>query len=59
MNLDWRVTYYTYFLLAKIYFDLKDFNKSKKHILLSLRANPDYSLSKKLFTDLNKVTIQR
>ena len=59
MNLDWRVTYYSYFLLAKIYFDLKDFNKSKKHVLLSLKANPDYSLSKKLFMDLNKVTIHR
>lgn len=57
MNLDWRVTYNTYFLLAKIYFDLKDFNKSKKYVLLSLKANSNYSLSKKLFIDLNKVTI--
>ena len=48
MNLDWRVVFSTYFLLAKINFDLKNFNKAKKYNSLSLKANPKYSLSIKL-----------
>ena len=52
MNLDWRVTYSTYYLLAKINFDLKNFKKSKKYNLLSLKANPNFSLAKKLMRDI-------
>lgn len=52
MNLDWRVVYSTYFLLAKINFDLKKFSKSKKYNLLSLKANPNFTLSKKLMGEI-------
>jgi len=54
MNLDWRVVFSTYFLLAKINFDLKNFNKARKYNLLSLKANPKFSLSKKLMKKIEK-----
>jgi len=54
MNLDWRVVYQTYFLLAKINFDSKNFNRSKKYNLLSIKANPNYTLSKELMMKIQK-----
>jgi len=55
MNLDWRVVYSTYFLLAKINYDLKNFQKAKKYNLLSLKAYPNFSLSKKFVHDIEKI----
>jgi len=55
MNLDWRVVYLTYFLLAKIHVDLNNLNKAKKFVLLSLKANPKFELSRKLMKEINKI----
>ncbi|WP_179371854.1 hypothetical protein [Nitrosopumilus ureiphilus] len=54
LNLDWRVVYSTYFLLAKINFDLKNYNKAKKFNSLSLKANPKFLLSKNLMNKIKK-----
>jgi len=58
-NLDWRVVYLTYFLLAKIHFDLKNFKQSRKYDLLSLKSNPYFSLSKKLLVDIEKINLEK
>lgn len=47
-NLDWRVVFMTYYLLAKIYFDIGNKMESKKYNALALRAHPGYSLARKL-----------
>jgi SAM-dependent methyltransferase len=55
MNLDWRVVYLTYYLLAKINFDLKNYNIAKKYNVLSLKTNPNFTLSKQLMKNLRDV----
>jgi hypothetical protein len=55
MNLDWRVTFSTYFLLAKINFNRKDYRKARKYNLLSVKTNPKFSLSQKLIKDIEKI----
>ncbi len=54
MNLDWRVVFLTYFLLAKINFDLNRYKKAKKFNSLSLKANPKFLLSKKLMEKIKQ-----
>ena len=48
INLDWRTVFRTYYLIAKINFDLGNMNESKKYNELVLRAHPPYSLGLKL-----------
>jgi SAM-dependent methyltransferase len=52
INLDWRIVYQTYYLLAKINFELRKKNISKHYNNLSLRAHPKYSLAKILKSKL-------
>lgn len=47
-NLDWRIVYKTYYLLARIYLMKGSLRKAKKYNNLSLRAFPDYSLALQL-----------
>jgi hypothetical protein len=55
INLDWRTVYSTYYLLARINFDLGNIAKSKHFNDLSLRAYPSYSLAQKLQIKLKKI----
>ena len=48
INLDWRTVFRTYYLIAKINFDLGNMNESKKYNELALRAHSPYSLELKL-----------
>jgi len=48
VNLDWRTVYKSYYLLAKLNMERNDYKNAKKFNELSLRANPTYSLAKKL-----------
>ena len=48
VNLDWRTVYKSYYLLAKIRMEKKDYRKAQKFNVLSLRAHPNYSLAIKL-----------
>ena len=56
INLDWRTVFMTYYLLAKINFDLGNKMKSKKYNDLALRAHPPYSIALKLQELLNSST---
>jgi len=55
INLDWRTVYSTYYLLARINFDIRNIPKSKHFNDLALCAYPSYSLARKLQIKLNKI----
>lgn len=48
INLDWRTVYRTYFLLAQLHVDKKEFKNAHKFNQLSIRTYPAYSLAIKL-----------
>ena len=54
-NLDWRTVYKSYYLLAKINYDLKEIGEAKTCVNSSLKTNPNYSLSIKLKRELTKM----
>jgi len=57
INLDWRVVYQTYYLLAKINFELGKNNIAKYYNNLSLRAHSKYSLAKILKKKITKKSV--
>ena len=56
INLDWRTVFRTYYLLAKINFNLGNKIEAKKFNDLALRAHPNYSLALKMQKALNLKT---
>ena len=45
INLDWRTVYKSYYLLAKLNLEKKNFKNAQKFNKLSLKAQPSYSLA--------------
>ena len=45
VNLDWRTVYKSYYLLAKLNLEKKNYTNARKFNKLSLKAHPSYSLA--------------
>jgi len=45
VNLDWRTVYKSYYILAKLNLEKKNYRNAQKFNKLSLRAHPNYSLA--------------
>lgn len=45
VNLDWRTVYKSYYLLAKLNLEKKNYTNARKFNNLSLKAHPNYSLA--------------
>lgn len=54
VNLDWRTVYKSYYLLAKLNLEKKNYTNARKFNKLSLKAHPSYSLAIGLENKLKK-----